>query len=144
MIMDLTKKVSEIMTASVIQVQIDTPLMDVLHILKKEKIRHIPVAKGNQLMGIVSRTDINRLTFGALMDNQEEADEAILNMLSLSQVMTTNLRVVKHTDTIKDIAVIFASEEFHALPVVDSEDEWQCVGIVTTTDVIKHLLSTVG
>jgi len=142
--MNLNTAVSEIMTASVIQVQVDTELTEVLHLLKQEKIRHLPVAKGNQLVGIVSRTDINRLTFGTIMEDQAEADEAILDMLSLSQVMSTNVRVVKDSDTIKDVATIFASEEFHALPVVDSSDEWQCVGIITTTDIIKHLLSTGG
>ncbi len=138
--MELNKAVREIMTDTVIQVQVDTKLSEVVEIMSSKKIRHIPVSKGNQLIGIVSRTDINRLTFGALMDNQSSADEAILEMLSLEQVMSGNLRVVKDTDTIKTVAEIFASEEFHALPVVDASDEWQCVGIVTTTDIIKHLL----
>lgn len=138
--MELNQAVREIMTDTVIQVQVDTKLSEVVEIMASKKIRHLPVAKGNQLIGIVSRTDINRLTFGALMENQSSADEAILEMLSLEQVMSGNLRVVKDTDTIKTVAEIFASEEFHALPVVDANDEWQCVGIVTTTDIIKHLL----
>jgi CBS domain-containing protein len=133
--------IDKIMTKAVIQIQIDTPLREVVAIMKHEKIRHIPVVKGNQLIGIVSRTDINRLTFGALMQDQNEADEAILEMLNLSQVMSSNIRVVKDTETIANTASIFASEEFHALPVVDANDEMLCVGIVTTTDMIKFLLA---
>lgn len=138
--MELNKQVKELMTASVIQVQIDTNLADVVDLMKKNRIRHVPVAKGNQLVGIVSRTDINRLTFGALMDDQNAADEAILEMLTLEQVMSSNPRVVNNSDTIKSVAEIFANEEFHALPVVDEQEDWQCVGIITTTDIIKYLL----
>jgi CBS domain-containing protein len=138
--MNLQTPVKDIMTASVIEVQIDTDLQDVLSIIKREHIRHVPVLKGNQLVGIVSRTDINRLTFGALIDGQEAADEAILQMLSLEQIMSSHPRVVKSNSTIQEVAEIFSKEEFHALPVVDPVNTWQCVGIITTTDVIKFLL----
>ena len=39
--------------------------------------------------------------------------------------------------TIKEVAEILASREFHALPVIDGT---KLVGIVTTTDLIKYLL----
>ena len=77
------------------------------------------------------------MTFGALFENQEGADEAVLEILSINQVMTAKPKVVSEDDSIKDIAEIFANEEFHALPVV-SGDELK--GIVTTTDVIQYLL----
>jgi CBS domain-containing membrane protein len=38
------------------------------------------------------------------------------------------------------MAKILSEEEFHALPVVDDENETKLVGIVTTTDVIRYLL----
>lgn len=138
--MNLDTPIKDIMTESVIVVQEHTDLQEVLDIIKKERIRHLPVAKGNQLVGIVSRTDINRLTFGALISDQEAADEAILEMLSLSQVMSNKPRVVKSNDTVRNVADIFVREEFHALPVVDPNDDWQCIGIITTTDIIKFLL----
>jgi len=46
-------------------------------------------------------------------------------------------RVVSPTTTIKETAEILASEDFHALPVVEDAN---LVGIVTTTDLIKYLL----
>jgi CBS domain-containing protein len=138
--MGLDKSISEIMTSTVISVQENTDLTAVMDLMNSERIRHVPVLKGNQLVGIVSRTDINRLTFGALLPDQDSADEAILNMLTLSQVMSSNPRVVKSSDSIKTVAEIFAKEEFHALPVVDEQNNWQCCGIITTTDLMKYLL----
>lgn len=129
--------VSHIMTKDVYTVQEHDKLQEAVQIIRKNKIRHLPVLKGNEVSGIISRTDLNRLTFGALFENQEGADEAILEMLSIPQVMTSKPRTVKPDDAIKDVAEIFSKEEFHALPVVENGE---LKGIVTTTDVIAYML----
>jgi CBS domain-containing protein len=61
----------------------------------------------------------------------------MLEMLSIPQVMTSKPRSVTSDDSIKDVAEIFVSEDFHALPVVD---DGVLKGIVTTTDVIRYML----
>jgi len=129
--------VSHIMTSHVFTVQESDSLQKVLNVIRKNKIRHLPVMKGNTISGIISSTDINRLTFGSLFENQEGADEAVLEMLSVPQVMTAKPRSVRSDDAIRDVADIFVKEEFHALPVVD---DGELKGIVTTTDVIRYML----
>lgn len=129
--------ISSIMTANVCVANETDSLKDVLRTFKKEKIRHMPVVKGNEISGIISATDLNRLTFGGLFENQEGADEAVLEMLSVPQVMTSGPKTVNSEDSIKEVAEIFANESFHALPVVDGGE---LKGIVTTTDIIKYML----
>jgi acetoin utilization protein AcuB len=141
--MGMNVQVKDLMTRGVIAVQENADLTEVLDIMKDEHVRHVPVLKGNQLVGIVSRTDINRLTFGALLPDQDSADEAILNMLTLGQIMSSKPRVVKASDPIITVAEIFSREEFHALPVVDDDNDWQCVGIITTTDLIRYMLQLI-
>lgn len=130
--------ISAIMTKNVHTVNLTDELSNVVNSLKKHKIRHIPVVDGREVVGIISRTDINRLTFGSLFENQDGADEAVLTMLSVSQVMTSKPRLVSADATIREVAEIFAKEEFHALPVID--DHGALTGIVTTTDIINYLL----
>ncbi|MNS57590.1 inosine 5'-monophosphate dehydrogenase [compost metagenome] len=129
--------VSHIMTKTVYTVEDTDDLRKVVDLLKQHSIRHIPVVKGKEVVGIISRSDINRLTFGALFDNQDGTDEAILDMLTVPQVMTSKPRTLTSETTIRDLAEIFTLEEFHALPVVDNGE---LKGIVTTTDVVKYLL----
>lgn len=130
--------VSVIMTASVITVdKNDHDLRDLKEVFRKEKIRHIPVMEGDNLVGIVSKNDLNRLSFGSLFDNQGNADEAVLDMLSIDQIMSENPKSVTPETTIKEVAEIFASEQFHSLPVAENGT---IKGIVTSTDVIKYLL----
>ncbi|MEQ9415890.1 MAG: CBS domain-containing protein, partial [Cyclobacteriaceae bacterium] len=80
--------VSHIMTENVLTVDIGTNLKEVKGLINHQHIRHVPVVKGKQLVGIISKTDINRLSFSGLFEDQNDADEAIFEMLNLSQVMT--------------------------------------------------------
>lgn len=129
--------ISHIMTKTVVTANENDDLKTVVEQLRKNAIRHIPIVRGKDVVGIISRTDINRLTFGALFEGQEGADEAILDMLTISQVMTSKPKTVSSDTIIRDLAEIFVKEDFHALPVVDNS---QLKGIVTTTDVVKYFL----
>lgn len=131
--------VADIMTQNVISVNLNDSLREAKRTLKKNKIRHIPVLHENELVGILSQTDILRLSFGSKFgEGQMDADEAVFDMLTIESVMKHKPKTVYLNDTIQDVAEIFASEEYHALPVIDSNDK--LIGIVTTTDVIRYLL----
>lgn len=132
--------VSTIMTRTIHAVQVKDKITDALEIVRKHAVRHVPVLKGKQLVGIISKTDINRLSFSGMFEGEEDADEAVFDMLTIAQVMTAKPRVVKASDTIYEVAKILSNEEFHALPVVDENDDSKLVGIVTTTDVIRYML----
>ena len=132
--------VSTIMTKNAQTVQLEDSLASVRDLISSQGFRHVPVVEGKQLVGIVSKTDLNRLTFSSLFAGQEQADEAVFEMLTIGQVMSHKPRVVKASDSIREVAEILAIEEFHALPVVDEHDHSKLVGIVTTTDVIKYML----
>ncbi len=133
--------VRTIMTKNVVAVQLDDTLLNANNLIRKHQIRHLPVIHGQQLVGMLSKTDLNRLTFSGLFAGEGDVDEAVFDMLNIGQVMSHKPRAVKESDTIKQVAEILSTEEFHALPVVDDEDESKLVGIVTTTDVIKYMLA---
>ncbi|OIN61146.1 CBS domain-containing protein [Arsenicibacter rosenii] len=130
--------VSTIMTSSVLTVNLNDDLHQVIDLINHHKIRHVPVLNAGEIVGMISRTDINRLTFSSLFDGQDDADEAVLQMLTIAQVMTHKPRTIPATMTIREVAEVFTEEEFHALPVVSGDNT--LAGIVTTTDVINYLL----
>ena len=132
--------VSTIMTRHAYTVQLTDSLYQVRDLILKHEIRHVPVMEGEKLVGIVSKTDVNRLSFSGLFAGEGQADEAVFEMLTIAQVMSQKPRVVKVTDSIRDVAEILSKEEFHALPVVDEHDASKLVGIVTTTDIIRYML----
>ena len=128
--------VSHIMTKDLVTVNVHTPLKEAHDLFTKHKVRHLPVVSGDELIGILSYTDIMRISFGGNFD-QDHADEAIFDMLSINQVMKSHVKTISPEDNIKDVAEIFTHVEFHALPVTENE---KLVGIVTTTDLIQYLV----
>ena len=106
-------------------------------IMEESKIRHLPVTNGDQLVGIISLTDILRISYGATFGQEGAVDKSIFSSLSLNQVMVHNPKTITSETTIKDAAEILASSEFHALPVVEDSN---IEGIVTSTDLINYLI----
>lgn len=127
------------MTRSVITVQTSSRLREAEKLMKKNHIRHMPVLDGERLVGMLSLNDLLRLSFVDAYGYEEEesVDTTIYQMLTVEQVMVTRPRAVRASQPIRRVAEIFIEEHFHALPVVEGN---QLVGIVTTTDVIRHLM----
>lgn len=130
--------VSVIMTQNIIKLNLTDDLSKAESLFKQFKIRHIPVVSGNKILGMLSYTDLVRISFvDAVDDDDEVVDTTVYNLFTLEQVMTKNLVTITPETTIKETAEILASREFHALPVCNGD---LLVGIVTTTDLIKYLI----
>jgi len=129
--------VSHIMTKNVHSISLEQGnLAEAKKMMNENHIRHLPVVSGQKLVGMLSLTDILRVSYGANY-NQEEVDNAIFHSFSLEQVMKAEPRSVTPNTPIKEVAEELAVEEFHALPVVDQSGILK--GIVTTTDLVKFL-----
>lgn len=130
--------VSTIMTKNVIKLNLTDDLTKAEMLFKKHHIRHIPVVNSNKIIGMLSYTDLLRISFvDAVDDEAEVVDVTVYNMFTVEQVMAKKLVTVSPETTIKEVAEILSTREFHALPVVEGD---LLVGIVTTTDIIKYLL----
>ena len=130
--------VSKIMSTELITVNLSNNLVEAEKLFNENSIRHIPVVSGSDIIGILSLTDLLRVSFVDTYGSDEsDVDTAVYNMLSIEQVMVKNLVSVTSTQTIKEVAEVLSKNEFHALPVVD---EGKLVGIVTTTDLLNYLL----
>jgi CBS domain-containing protein len=126
------------MTKKVVTLNTKDDLVTAEKLFKKYRIRHIPVVSGNETIGILSYTDLMRISFAdAIDEHEQEVDTMVYNMFSVEQVMAKNVNSVSSDTTIQETAKFLAEREFHALPVVD---DGKLVGIVTTTDLIRYLL----
>ena len=131
--------ISAIMTTDVITLNLTDNLEIAESLFKKNNIRHIPVVSGDTIIGMLSYTDLLRISFADSVDeNEKDVDTVVYNMFSIEQVMTKNLTSVNTNTTIKEVAEILAKREFHALPVIDDHNE--LAGIITTTDLIHFLI----
>ena len=130
--------VSTIMTKNVVKLNLSDDLTKAESLLKKHHIRHIPVVYSNKIVGMLSYTDLLRISFADAIDDEDDAvDTTVYNMFTVEQVMAKKIVSISPDATIKEAAQILATREFHALPVCEGD---LLVGIVTTTDLIKYLI----
>ena len=129
--------ISEIMTKELVTLYLNDSLETAEKLFKKNKIRHIPVIQNKEIIGILSYSDILRISFADVSDDEKNVDTFVYDMFTIKQVMAKNVFVVSSNTTVKEVAELLAKKEFHALPVVDDNE---LVGIVTTTDLIKYLV----
>ena len=137
--MKLEVPVSYIMTKNLVLLNTTDGLEKAEYLMKKHQIRHIPVVDNKKIIGILSQTDLLRLSFADSYNSEaNESELDVYNMLSVNQIMMKNLISVSSTTSIYKVAKLLKEYEFHALPVVDNDE---IVGIVTTTDLITYLLT---
>jgi CBS domain-containing membrane protein len=129
--------VSSIMTKNVVKLNLSDDLTKAEILFKKHHIRHIPVVNGNVIIGMLSYTDLLRISFADAMEDEDDVDTTVYNMFTVEQVMAKKLVSISPETTIKEAAQILSSREFHALPVCEGD---LLVGIITTTDLIKYLI----
>lgn len=130
--------VSKIMTKNLVLLNLNDSLEKAELLFKKHNIRHIPVVENDKIVGMLSYTDLLRISYAdAVYEEEEYVDTIVYNMFTLQQVMVKEINTVNTLDTIYDVAKILAKENYHALPV---EENGKLVGIVTTTDLINYLI----
>lgn len=131
--------VSEIMTKNVLTLSTKDNLDRAEELFKKHRIRHVPVTAGKKILGMLSYTDLMRISFAdAIGDDEYDVDTTVYNLFTIEQVMAKDVVSVAPNTTIQEVAEFLSKKEFHALPVVEND---ALVGIVTTTDLIKYLLA---
>ncbi len=131
--------ISSIMTKNLITLNFNDDLTTAEALFKNYNIRHIPVVSGDMIIGMLSHTDLMRVSYAENIEEVElEVGTVVNSLFTIEQVMTKNVVTVSSTATVREVADILATREFHALPVVDNE---VLVGIVTTTDLIQYLLA---
>ncbi|MFC2450295.1 MAG: CBS domain-containing protein [Flavobacteriaceae bacterium] len=129
--------VSQIMTKDVVKLTTKNTLFDAEKLFKEHNIRHLPVVSGNQLIGILSYSDLLRISFSELSDNEEKVDTTVYNAYTIEQVMAKNPVGVSPDQTVRDVTEILSKQSFHSLPVVENGE---LKGVITTTDLLKYFL----
>lgn len=133
--MKRNESVRKIMTANPITVQLGQSVEEAYKILLENDFHHVPVVDGKKLVGIVTSTDIGRITYS--FDTDTRMTSTVLDHTrKLSDIMKKSPKSVKSSDTVRDATEVLSTGSFHALPVVDNDE---LVGIVTSTDLLCYL-----
>jgi CBS domain-containing protein len=102
------------------------------------RIRHIPVADGGRLVGILTERDLVGTAAGQIFGIKQKSKSALLKTVLIKDVMKKRVVTVAPNTPIKDVAHLMAGKKIGCLPVIS---EGLLVGLVTTTDVLRYVES---
>jgi acetoin utilization protein AcuB len=107
--------------------------LDVAHrIMQRQRIRHLPVVAGGELLGILSDRDV-------LLRAQLADDGAVVvPAISCGTVMTPAPATCEVDATVDQVVRVMTERKIDALPVVAPSG--RLVGLVTSTDLLLLLL----
>lgn len=135
--MNMNSPVSEIMATNLYAVSPSDLLEKVRDLFDAHNIHHIPVVQFKKLVGMISKTDFNRVLHGSRLNPAAaELDDAVLKNYRCDALMSPHLAKLSPSDKIGVAAEIFLDNLIHALPVVDEAGD--LVGLVTTYDIIRY------
>ena len=129
--------VSQIMSKDLAVLNPTQSLYEAEKLFKERKIRHIPVVEGKKIVGVLSYSDLLKISYADVTEGEEEVEAVVYDMFTIPQVMAKVPVTVPSDTIIKEVVEILAKQTFHSIPVVDNDE---LVGIVTTTDILNYLL----
>ena len=132
------ESIKEIMTSPVITVKPDERVVHARRLMLDNDIARLPVVKEGKVVGIIADREI-AFAFANLKKSISLGHQhhQLMNLL-VRDVMKTPAITARDNITIKDAAEIMIKHEIGCLPIVRGNNKIE--GIVTRTDLLKHLL----
>ncbi|NIP30936.1 MAG: CBS domain-containing protein [Candidatus Dadabacteria bacterium] len=135
------ENIDKILTTDVLSVHVNQKLSDVNKIFRENMIHHVPVLNGKKPIGIISANDIFKLIYNIDLQDDRMIDAILDHNFKIEDVMTKDLITLDISATIKDIAKILQFSTIHSVLITNQKGEME--GIVTSTDLIKHLYNNI-
>ena len=109
-----------------------------IRILSTANFHHLPVVDDKRLVGIVSTVDILKLSGDALGGDESEHPARLASRTSVGDVMFKDVIPLSEQATVADAAALLSTGEYHSVPIIARNG--RLIGMVTTTDLVNHLL----
>ncbi len=128
-------KVAAIMSRKVVSISADDTLRIVKEIMEHGSVRHLPVVRGGELIGVVSQRDLLKASLSNVMGLPAEEQSLFLEGVSITEVMSQPPITIQEQASVQEAAKLMAGRKIGCLPVMKGDD---FVGIVTETDVLRY------
>lgn len=104
------------------------------------RIRHVPVLDDDgKVVGIVSSRDLFRSALAFALGYGEKGRGSLLKTVKVKEVMREPVFTIGPDATVAQAALVMVEQKVGCLPVVQ---DGRMVGIVTQTDLLRHVIAT--
>lgn len=123
------------MSRKVVSISADDNLRIVDEIMQLGRVRHLPVVRRGQLVGVVSQRDLLHASLSNVMGVASEEQTLFLEGVNISQVMSSPPISIGPEAPVQEAARIMAVRKIGCLPVIEDS---KLAGIVTETDLLRY------
>lgn len=123
------------MSRKVVSISADDNLRIVDEIMQLGRVRHLPVVRRGQLVGVVSQRDLLHASLSNVMGVASEEQTLFLEGVNISQVMSSPPISIGLEAPVQEAARIMASRKIGCLPVIE---DGKVAGILTETDLLRY------
>lgn len=122
--------IEAIMSTNLITVSPSATLAEARTLMHDNRIHHIPVVDGEQLVGLISLTNVLAATDSFLRDDNSRIHA---NQIGIKDAMVTDVATVDINASLRHAALFLEKHKIGCLPVLDDD---KLVGIITDTDFV--------
>ena len=130
------------MTKDVVTVDVHDSLSDAVELLKRNKIRRLPVMDGDKLVGIVTDRDLKEASPSKVTSLDIWEVHYLLGKIKIKDIYKPNPVTIEDESTVEQAAILMYDNKIGGLPVVDGKGN--LVGIITEHDVFNALIRITG
>jgi len=130
------------MSKNVITIDADDSMNTAIRLMKRHKIKVLPVMEKGNLVGILSDRDIKKASASEATSLDVYELAYILDKVKIRNIMSKPVITVPPLLTVDEVAEILVAKDISSVPVVDEKE--RIIGILTKTDILKVLISLTG
>lgn len=128
--------IKEVMTPDPKTIERTDAISEAYGVLMNAPFHHLIVVEGDEPIGMLSSADILRLVYDVEGTEERRLRTYLDHQFTIDDAMTTDLRTLPSSATVRDAAEAMAGGDIHSVVVVD---DGRLTGIVTTTDLVRYV-----
>lgn len=128
-------QIRELMSTDLVTLTEDETLAHAQRCMARGRIRHLPVVRGRQLVGLLTHRDLLAASFSIFAEVGHAEQRRIFVTVPVVEAMHRDVVTVAPDLSVKEAAGILLKNKYGCLPVVDGSGD--LVGIVTEADFLR-------
>jgi CBS domain-containing membrane protein len=128
-------QVRQLMSTDLVTLTEDETLADAQRCMARGRIRHLPVVRGQKLVGLLTHRDLLAASFSIFAEVNHAEQRRIFVTVPVVEAMHRDVVSVAPDLPVKRAAEILLKNKYGCLPVVD--EATNLVGIVTEADFLS-------
>ncbi|TEB15551.1 Inosine-5'-monophosphate dehydrogenase [Pelotomaculum sp. FP] len=133
--------VKNYMTRMPVTISKKMTVFDALAIMKKHKIRQLPVVSGEKLEGLVTEKDLLTVSPSPATSLSIFELNELLAKMTVAEIMVKAPITVQPNTTLEEAALLMREHKIGSVPVLEKD---KLVGIITVTDIFDALIRFFG